>query len=87
MHFGRRGWVKSPMNYTVKWDGVGVSYSGIQCLVAAGSVRVCSTIAPGGVWSRSKVWQREARRGLRIPLPEHADRSLLQHPKKYESKP
>jgi hypothetical protein len=60
---------------------VGVTYGGIQGLVAAASMRVCSAVAPGGVWSRGKVWYRKARRGLRIPLPEHADRSLLRHPK------
>jgi hypothetical protein len=35
---------------------------------------------PEGIWGRNRAWHRKARRGVCVPLPEHADRSLLQHP-------
>jgi hypothetical protein len=50
-------------------------------LVVVVRVRVCSTVIPGGIWGRSMVWYRKARHGVCVPLPEHAGRSLLQHPK------
>jgi hypothetical protein len=50
-------------------------------LEAATSVRVCLSVAPRGVWDRGEVWHGNIRRGLRIPLPEHVGRSLLQHSK------
>jgi hypothetical protein len=60
---------------------VGVSYGEVQDLIITVSIRVCSAIAPEGVWGQTKVWHGEVRHGLRIPLSEHAGRSLLWHTK------
>jgi hypothetical protein len=51
-------------------------------LVVAVRVRLCPTIIPGGIWGRTRVWYRKARRGVRVPLPEHVGHSLLWHPKR-----
>jgi hypothetical protein len=47
----------------------------------AAKVRVCSTIKPGGIGGRTRVWYSKARCGVCIPLPIHAGHSLLWHPK------
>jgi hypothetical protein len=60
---------------------VGVSYGGVQGLVVAIRIRVCPAIIPESVWGQIRVWNSKARRGVRVPLPEHAGHSLLWHPK------
>jgi hypothetical protein len=55
---------------------VNVSYGGIRSLVVAAIVRICSVIAPRGVWGRGKVWHGETRCGLRISFPKHAGHSV-----------
>jgi hypothetical protein len=50
-------------------------------MVVAVRVRVCPAIISGSIWGRTRVWHRKARHGVRVPLPEHADHSLLRHPK------
>jgi hypothetical protein len=60
---------------------VDVSYGGIRGLVTTASMRVCSAIAPRGVRGRGKVWHRETRCDLCIPLPIQVGRSLLRYPK------
>jgi hypothetical protein len=47
----------------------------------AAKVRVCSTIKPGGIGGRTRVWYSKARCGVCIPLLIHAGHSLLWHPK------
>jgi hypothetical protein len=47
----------------------------------AARVRVRSTIKPGGIGGRTRVWYSKARRGVHVPLPIHDGRSLLWHPK------
>jgi hypothetical protein len=60
---------------------VGVSYGGVQGIVAAGRIRVCSTIIPESIWDRIRVWYSKDRRDVCIPLLKHTGRSLLWHPK------
>jgi hypothetical protein len=60
---------------------LGVSYGVVRGLEVPARVRVCSTIKPGGVGGRTRVWYSKARCGVRVPLPIHADRNLLWHPK------
>jgi hypothetical protein len=50
-------------------------------LEVATRVRVCSTIKPGGIGGRTRVWYSKARCGVRVPLPIHAVHSFLWHPK------
>jgi hypothetical protein len=44
-------------------------------------VTVHSSIKAGGIRGQTRVLYTKARRGVRIPLPIHAGRSLLWHPK------
>jgi hypothetical protein len=62
-------------------DGVSVRYGGAHGLEIAARVWVCPTIKPGGIRSQTRVWHSKARSGVCIPLPIHAGRSLLWHPK------
>jgi hypothetical protein len=50
-------------------------------MVVALRVRVCPMVIPKSIWGRTRIWHRKIRRGMRIPLPKHTGRSLLQHPK------
>jgi hypothetical protein len=47
----------------------------------AAIVRVCLTIKPRGAGGRAWVWHSKARCGVCIPLPIHAGRGFLWHPK------
>jgi hypothetical protein len=50
-------------------------------MVVVVRVRVCPAITPRGIWGRTRVWHRKSRRGVCVPLPEHASCSLLRRPK------
>jgi hypothetical protein len=60
---------------------VSVSYGGVRGMIVTVRVRVCLAVIPGCIWGRTRVWHRKARRGVRVPLPEHAGRSLLRYRK------
>jgi hypothetical protein len=47
----------------------------------AARVRICSTIKPGGIGGRTRVWYSKARCGVHVPLPIHIGHSLLWYPK------
>jgi hypothetical protein len=49
-------------------------------LVVAIVVCVCLAITPRGVWDRTKVWHRNDRCRVHVPLSEHVGHSLLWHP-------
>jgi hypothetical protein len=51
-------------------------------MVVAVRVRVCPAVIPESIWGQTRVWHRKARRGVHVPLPKHAGRSLLQYPKR-----
>jgi hypothetical protein len=79
-HFGKCDWVKSLANNR-QWDWASVGYGSVRGLVVAVRVSVCSTVISGGIWGWTRVWYVKARCGFRIPLPKHAGRCLLWHPK------
>jgi hypothetical protein len=60
---------------------VGVSCGGVWGLVVVFKDGVCPTIILRGIWGRTRVSHRKARRGVHVPRPEHVGRSLLRHPK------
>jgi hypothetical protein len=78
--FDRRGWVRRLVNYQViGWGRCKLRWC--MCLEVASRVRVCSTIKPGDIGGRTRVWYSKARCGVHVPLPVHAGHSLLWHPK------
>jgi hypothetical protein len=78
--FGRRDWVKTLMNYRVVGWGR-YKLRSVWGLIIAIRIRVRSTVIPGGIGGRSRVWISKARCGVHIALPIHDGRSLLWHPK------
>jgi hypothetical protein len=78
--FGRRDWVKTLMNYRVVGWGR-YKLRSVWGLIIAIRIRVRSTVIPGGIGGRSRVWISKARCGVHIPLPIHDGRNLLWHPK------
>jgi hypothetical protein len=77
--FGRRDWVRNLTNYRVAgW--VGVSYNSVWGLIVSIRIRVHSTVIPGGIGGRTRVWIGKGRCVVCLPLAIHADCSLLWHP-------